>query len=149
MGAWGYKALECDEGLDVVGFLRDFIEQHKVSNHWTLLNIVQEMKNKGFFGESFEDIDFFYDVSAMALAEVYIQYLDSNEFCGVQVQIMADEESLIFILRYLQDIRDEIPDQYGEREIIELWSESESWPEWKSNLAHLIQRIGQEISRLQ
>ncbi len=31
MGAWGYKALESDEGLDVVGFLQDFINQQNES----------------------------------------------------------------------------------------------------------------------
>lgn len=31
MGAWGYKALESDEGLDVVAFLQEFMEQHKES----------------------------------------------------------------------------------------------------------------------
>ncbi len=62
---------------------------------------------------------------------------------------MADEDSLAFILNYLKDIRDEMPDQYGEREMIELWRESENWLEWSSNLAYLIQRIELDISRLQ
>jgi len=39
MGAWGYKALESDEGLDVVAFLREFMEQHKESNQLTLSDI--------------------------------------------------------------------------------------------------------------
>ncbi|MFD4491144.1 DUF4259 domain-containing protein [Lysinibacillus fusiformis] len=154
MGAWGYKALECDEGLDVVGMLRDYIEHHQESKYVPLSNIVQEMKSKGFFGETLDDIDFFFDVSAMALAELYIDYLDSGEFCGhksvhSQKQLLPDEDSLAFILKYLKDIKNEIPDQYGEREIIELWRESENWLEWSSNLAYLIQRVELDISRLQ
>ncbi|WP_155592292.1 DUF4259 domain-containing protein [Lysinibacillus cavernae] len=150
MGAWGYKALESDEGLDVVGFLRDYIEKQTNSNHITLSNIVQAMKNKGFFGETFDDIDYFYDVSAMALAELSIEYLDTGTFCGNEssaalIQITIDEGSLTFILRYLKDIRDEIPDQHGSREIVELWQESNKWDEWQTNLTCLIQRLEQEI----
>ncbi|HBT71925.1 MAG TPA: hypothetical protein DEB37_06510 [Lysinibacillus sp.] len=154
MGAWGYKALESDEGLDVVGFLQDFMKHHKESSQITLWSIVQMMKNKGFFGDNFEDIDFFYDISAMALAELYCQYLDTGQIYGyenknVQVHWTANEDSLTFILQYLKDIQDEKPDQHGGREMTELWRESESWLEWQSNLAYLIQRIEQEISCLQ
>ncbi|QSB09801.1 DUF4259 domain-containing protein [Lysinibacillus fusiformis] len=153
MGAWGYKALESDEGLDVVAFLQDFMEQHKESNEITLSGIIQAMKQQGFFGKTFEEIDFFYDISAMALAELYSQYLNTGTIYGQErkdgeIQWVADEGSLTFLLRYLQDIRDEIPDQQGSREIVELWQESKSWPDWQSNLAYLIQTMEQEISRL-
>lgn len=153
MGAWGYKALESDEGLDVVAFLREYMEQHKESNQLTLSDIVQAMKQQGFFGKTLEDIDFFYDISALALAELYSQYLDTGTIYGQeskaeQIQWVVDESSLTFILRYLKDIRDEVPDQHGSREIVELWQESKSWPEWQSNLAYLIQTVEQAINRL-
>lgn len=153
MGAWGYKALESDEGLDVVAFFREFMEQHKESNQLTLSDIVQAMKQQGFFGKTLEDIDFFYDISALALAELYSQYLDTGTIYGQeskdeQIQWVVDESSLTFILRYLQDIRDEVPDQHGSREIVELWQESKSWPEWQSNLDYLIQTVEQAINRL-
>lgn len=153
MGAWGYKALESDEGLDVVAFLREFMEQHKESNQLTLSEIVQAMKQQGFFGKTLEDIDFFYDMSALALAELYSQYLNTGTIYGQeskdrQIQWVVDESSLTFILRYLQDIRDEVPDQHGSREIVELWQESKSWPEWQSNLDYHIQTVEQAINRL-
>ncbi|MEQ6049029.1 Uncharacterised protein [Lysinibacillus capsici] len=153
MGAWGYKALESDEGLDVVAFLREYMEQHKESNQLTLSEIVQAMKQQGFFGKTLEDIDFFYDMSALALAELYSQYLNTGTIYGQeskdrQIQWVVDESSLTFILRYLQDIRDEVPDQHGSREIVELWQESKSWPEWQSNLDYLIQTVEQAINRL-
>lgn len=153
MGAWGYKALESDEGLDVVAFLQEFMEQQKESNEITLSGIIQAMKQQGFFGKTFEEIDFFYDISALALAELYSQYLNTGTIHGQErkdgeIQWVADEGSLTFLLRYLQDIRDEIPDQHGSREIVELWQESKSWPDWQSNLAYLIQTMEQEISRL-
>lgn len=110
------------------------------------------MKNQGFFGETFEDIDFFYDMSAMALAEFYIHYLNTGQFYGndsndANIHMTADKNSLTFILRYLKDIRDDVPDQHG-RELVDLWSESQSWPEWQANLANLIERMEQEISHL-
>jgi len=154
MGAWGYKALESDEGLDVVGFLQDYIENQINLNHLSLTDIVKAMKNDGFFGETFKDIDFFYDVSAMALAEIYITFLNTGNFlsdeskCGNVQSLTADEDALTFIIRYLIDIRDEVPDEHGSREIVELWRESKSWHAWQSNLNDLIHRIEQEISNL-
>ncbi|WP_312124783.1 hypothetical protein [Lysinibacillus boronitolerans] len=111
------------------------------------------MKQQGFFGKTLEDIDFFYDISALALAELYCQYLNTGTIYGQeskdrQIQWVVDESSLTFILRYLQDIRDEVPDQHGSREIVELWQGSKSWPEWQSNLAYLIQTVEQAINRL-
>ncbi len=92
------------------------------------------MKNQGFFGETFEDIDFFYDMSAMALVEFYIHYLNTGQFYGndsndANIHMTADKNSLTFISRYLKDIRDDVPDQHGSRELVDLWSESQSWPE--------------------
>lgn len=50
-----------------------------------------------------------------------------------------------FILRYLTDIRAEVPNADGIREKVELWRESECWIEWKSNLELLINRVKKEI----
>ncbi|MFB6366174.1 DUF4259 domain-containing protein [Paenibacillus elgii] len=152
MGSWGYKALESDEGLDVVDFLEDYIQNHLDFNHLKLSKIVIAMKNHGFFGETFDDIDFFYDNSAMALAELYIMYLDNGKFCNIGSEFVkvhsftADEESLKFILRYLTDIRDEVKDADGIREIVELRRDSTSWSEWKSNLELLVNRVEKEIT---
>lgn len=107
MGAWGHKALESDEGLDVIGFLQDYIENQTNLNLVSLTDIVKAMKNDGFFGDTFKDIDFFYDVSAMALAEIYITYLDTGNFLSDEsksrkVQTWtADENALKFIVKYL------------------------------------------------
>ena len=55
------------------------------------------------------------------MAELYSQYLDTGTIYGQeskdeQIQWVVDESSLTFILRYLQDIRDEVPDQHGSRD---------------------------------
>jgi len=90
----------------------------------------------------------------MALAEIFITYLDTGYFlsdeskCGNVQSLTADEDALIFIIRYLTDIRDEVPDEHGSREIVELLRESKNWHAWQSNLNNLIHRIEQEISNL-
>ncbi|MGE7915752.1 DUF4259 domain-containing protein [Lysinibacillus xylanilyticus] len=150
MGAWGYKPLESDEGLDVVDFLEDYIHTLQ-SNHMELSEVINAMKQEGFFGESFDEVDFFFDISAMALAELYVMYLDTGKLNDAEDEfekihsINADEESLKFIVRYLTDIRDEVPDADGIREIVELWRESECWTEWKSNLEFLLNRVEKEM----
>lgn len=74
----------------------------------------------------------------MALAELYVRYLDTGKIYDAEDEfekihsINADEESLKFILRYLNDSRTEVPEATSIREIVELWRESESWIEWKS-----------------
>lgn len=55
---------------------------------------------------------------------VELLYFNKYEFEKIH-SINADEESLKFIVRYLTDIRDEVPDADGIREIVELWRESE------------------------
>ncbi|WP_156304633.1 DUF4259 domain-containing protein [Lysinibacillus sp. FJAT-14745] len=49
MGAWGYKPLESDEGLDVVDFLEDYIHSNLESNHLELSEVINAMKRDGFF----------------------------------------------------------------------------------------------------
>ncbi|MEY9973484.1 hypothetical protein ABH966_003884 [Lysinibacillus sp. RC46] len=87
----------------------------------------------------------------MTLAELYVMYLDTgklydgeDDFEKIQ-SINADEESLKFILRYLANIRDEVPTADGIRVIAELWRESECWIEWKSNLEFLFNRVEKEV----
>ncbi|MDR1961940.1 MAG: hypothetical protein LBQ16_06630 [Gracilibacteraceae bacterium] len=57
----------------------------------------------------------------------------------------ADENSLKYILKYLTDIRDEVPDIDGEREIVELWRDSDVYEKWNKHLNRLIERINEEI----
>ncbi|MFT9819139.1 hypothetical protein [Lysinibacillus sp. NPDC056185] len=37
------------------------------------------MKRGEFFGESFDEIDFVFDISAMTLAELYVMYLGTGK----------------------------------------------------------------------
>lgn len=146
MGAWGISALQSDEGLDVLNFL----EETCLPGHTALKleEIIDSMKGEGFFGETFEEIDFFYDQSALALTELYLDWLDTGKFPDRESwdhirEFTASGEALGFLLRYLRDIRDEVPDEDGEREIVELWKDSRD--EWSAHLDTLIQKLEKQI----
>ncbi|MBP1996800.1 DUF4259 domain-containing protein [Paenibacillus eucommiae] len=152
MGSWGIKALESDEGLDAIDFLRDRIPDHLSLE---LAELITVMKEEGLLGSSFEEIDFYYDNTAMALAELYLMFQETGKLdYGHEDEkkslltirsFAADEESLRFILHYLTDIRDEVPDQDGEREILELWRDSPSWEAWRVHLEQLIMKIEKRL----
>ena len=146
MGAWGIRALQSDEGLDVL----DFLEKSCLPGHTALKleEIITAMKDDGFFGETFEEIDFFYDHSALALAELYLEWPDTETFPDGELwsniqKFTASGEALRFLLRYLRGIRDEVPDEDGEREIVELWKNSRD--EWSAHLDTLIQKLEKQI----
>ena len=74
MGAWGIKALESDEGLDVLDILKnEYVPEHPVMD---LGEIIQLMKEQVMLGEEPSQIDFLFDNTAMALAELYFQWKD-------------------------------------------------------------------------
>lgn len=146
MGAWGIRALQSDEGLDVL----DFLEKSCLPGHTALKleELIAAMKDEGFFGETFEEIDFFYDHSALALAELYREWPDTETFPDGELwsniqKFTASGEALRFLLRYLRGIRDEVPDEDGEREIVELWKNSRD--EWSAHLDTLIQKLEKQI----
>ena len=158
MGAWGHKALESDEGLDVVDFITDYISESSSQVDLKLSELITKMKENGFFGENFEDIEFFYDHSAMALAELYFMFKEKGELdydhkkenLNLRKRIKSfsgDENSFEFILKYLKDIKNEVPDKDGEREIVELWKDSNSYDDWKENLENLIIKLETEIGK--
>ena len=146
MGAWGIRALQSDEGLDVLNFL----EETCLPGHTALKleEIIDSMKDDGFFGETFEEIDFFYDQSALALAELYLEWPATETFPDGELwsniqKFTASGEALRFLLRYLRGSLDEVPDEDGEREIVELWKDSRD--EWNAHLDTLIQKLEKQI----
>ena len=153
MGAWGIKALESDEGLDMIGILTDeYLSKHSVLN---LDEILELMKQEGMLGEDLSDIDFLYDNTAIALAELYFQWKDDGKlnydtdnsiWCKV-TDFTASKKALAFLLRQLTDIKYEVPDEDGIREIVDLWKNEDSGeiaPAWLEHLNQLIERLTSE-----
>ena len=58
MGSWGVKALESDNGLDLIFLLKsDYLPKHK---KLTLGGLIGFLKEEGFLGETVNEIDFLY-----------------------------------------------------------------------------------------
>lgn len=147
MGAWGIKALESDEGLDMIGILTDeYLSKHSILN---LDEILELMKQEGMLGEDLSYIDFLYDNTAMALAELYFQWKDDGKlnydtdnsiWCKV-TDFTASKKALAFLLRQLTDIKNEVPDEDDIREIVELWKDEDNGEIAPARLEHLNQLI--------
>ena len=59
MGAWGIKALERDEGLDVLDILKnEYVPEHPVMD---LGEMIELMKEEVMLGADFSQIDFLFD----------------------------------------------------------------------------------------
>lgn len=156
MGAWGHKALDSDEGLDVVDFIVGYISESSGHVDLYLTDLVAKMKEDGFLGKTVDDIDFFYDNSAMALTELYfmfkekgeLDYDDEEENLNLRQRVKSffgNKSSLEFLLKCLEDIKNEGPDKDGEREIGALWRDSDSYDDWQAHLDYLIIRLKEEI----
>ena len=157
MGAWGIKALESDEGLDVVDVLREYLEEFEDKKEITLKEIIDLMIEEGTLGETFEDIDFLYDNTAIAISELYFDFKENGKldydyddeettFSKLE-KFSSDKKSLKYLIDYLSNIYNKIPDEDGEREIVELWYENGQNPnyeEWYNHLSSLIEKLKAE-----
>ena len=154
MGAWGIKALERDEGLDVLDILKnEYVPEHPVMD---LGEMIELMKEEVMLGSDFSQIDFLFDNTAMALAELYFQWKDNSkldydhEEAAIWDKVTgftASKEALAFLLRQLTDIKNEVPDEDGIREIVDLWKNEDSGeiaPAWLEHLNQLIERLDSE-----
>lgn len=155
MGAWGIKALESDEGLDVVDVLREYLEGFKNKRVITLKEIINLMIEQGMLGETLEEIEFLYDNTAIAISELYFDFKengkldyddeeeDETTFSKLE-KFSSDKKSLKYLIDYLTNIYNKVPDEDGEREIVELWKESNHWESWDKHLDSLIELLQQE-----
>ena len=153
MGAWGIKALERDEGLDVLDILKnEYVPEHPVMD---LGEMIELMKEEVMLGSDFSQIDFLFDNTAMALAELYFQWKDNSKLDYDHEEAIwdkitgftASKEAIAFLLRQLTDIKNEVPDEDGIREIVDLWKNEDSGeiaPEWLEHLNQLIDRLDSE-----
>lgn len=157
MGAWGIKALESDEGLDVVDVLREYLEGFEDKKEITLKEIIDLMIEEGMLGETFEEIEFLYDNTAMAVSELYFDFKetgkldydyeeDETTFSKLE-KFSSDKKSLKYLIDYLTNIYNKVPDEDGEREIVDLWYENGQNPnyeEWYNHLGSLIKKLKAE-----
>ena len=157
MGAWGIKALESDEGLDVVDVLREYLEEFEDKKEITLKEIINLMIEEGMLGETFEEIEFLYDSTAMAVSELYFDFKENGKldydyddeettFSKLE-KFSSDKKSLKYLIDYLSNIYNKVPDEDGEREIVDLWyddGQNPSYEEWYNHLGSLIEKLKSE-----
>ena len=157
MGAWGIKALESDEGLDVVDVLREYLEEFEDKKEITLKEIIDLMIEEGMLGETFEEIEFLYDNTAMAVSELYFDFKENGKldydyddeettFSKLE-KFSSDKKSLKYLIDYLTNIYNKVPDEDEEREIVDLWyddGQNPSYEEWYNHLGSLIEKLKAE-----
>ena len=140
MGAWGIKALESDEGLDVVDVLREYLEGFKNKKVITLKEIINLMIEEGMLGETFEDIEFLYDNTAIAISELYFDFKENGKLDYDDEE--EDETTFSKLEKFSSD--NKVPDEDGEREIVDLWydnGQNPSYEEWYNHLKSLIEKL--------
>ena len=153
MGAWGIKALERDEGLDVIDILEnEYIPEHSIMN---LEEIIQLMRDEVMLGKDLTEVDFLFDNTAIALTELYFQWKEERKFnyetenniWEKVTDFISSKKSIDILLKQLIDIKNKVPDEDGEREIVELWYENgqnPSYEEWYNHLGSLIEKLKSE-----
>ena len=153
MGAWGIKALESDEGLDVIDILEnEYIPEHSIVN---LEEIIQLMRDEVMLGKDLTEVDFLFDNTAIALTELYFQWKEERKFnyetenniWEKVTDFISSKKSIDILLKQLIDIKNKVPDEDGEREIVELWYENGQNPnyeEWYNHLGSLIEKLKAE-----
>lgn len=163
MGSWGIKALESDNGLDVIDLLRDYIEENypdiENSISFNLKELIDIFINQGLLANSLDNIDYLYDNSLIALSELYIMfrltgvisYEDDRDIRNLEKRVKAfdaDIESLNYLLNGLTNIKNEVPDEDGIREYVECWKDSSDFSERQSHIKKLTLDIELEKSKL-
>ena len=153
MGAWGIKALERDEGLDVIDILKnEYIPEHSIMN---LEEIIQLMRDEIMLGKDLTEVDFLFDNTAIALTELYFQWKEERKFnyetenniWEKVTDFISSKKSIDILLKQLIDIKNKVPDEDGEREIVDLWYENGQNPnyeEWYNHLGSLIEKLKAE-----
>lgn len=153
MGAWGIKALESDEGLDVIDILEnEYIPEHSIMN---LEEIIQLMRDEVMLGKDLTEVDFLFDNTAIALTELYFQWKEERKFnyetenniWKKVTDFISSKKSIDILLKQLIDIKNKVPDEDGEREIVELWydnGQNPNYEEWYKHLGSLIEKLKAE-----
>ena len=153
MGAWGIKALERDEGLDVIDILKnEYIPEHSIMN---LEEIIQLMRDEVMLGKDLTEVDFLFDNTAIALTELYFQWKEERKFnyetenniWEKVTDFISSKKSIDILLKQLIDIKNKVPDEDGERELVDLWyddGQNPSYEEWYNHLGSLIEKLKSE-----
>ncbi|MET8797650.1 hypothetical protein ABZV91_14575 [Nocardia sp. NPDC004568] len=116
MGAWGVKALESDEGLEVLALVEEIAEGR---DRVTADDLVNAARTQGLLGDDPAEDEYLYDITALALAEVLTgdtAQLADPAFAGTA--FVPTPEGTDVLITWLTRLRD----AGAEREFVELRS---------------------------
>ena len=147
MGAWGVRALDSDEGLDVFDEFTDYcIENDEIK----MGDLLEHFKETGFLPEKPEEIDFLYDHTVMVLAELLEEYHkngkviinyenDDDEDIEEEItNISFDKENVSFLIEQISDIL-KTKNEMNEKN--EIWEDSDSFQKWKEHNLVLLKTL--------
>ena len=104
MGAWGVKALECDEGLDVLALVEEISDGR---DEVTADELVNTVRAEGLLGVDPAEDEYLYDVTALALAEILIgdtAQLADPTFAGTT--FVTTSQGTCALITWLTQLRD-------------------------------------------
>jgi hypothetical protein len=151
MGNWGSRALQSDEGLDVVDCLREFLAER---TDVRMADFLEKLRTEGMLprpGAAIQ-IDFLYDKCATATTELFFEFRDKglldyddedlgqDQFHKLR-SLTAEADDLEYLLHLLQDIRAGKPGRHGIREYTELSLTGSRPDEWRAHMDDQIARL--------
>ena len=147
MGAWGVRALDSDEGLDVFDEFTDYcIENDEIK----IGDLLEHFREAGFLPENPDEIDFLYDHTVMVLAELLEEYHkngkviinyenDDDEDIEEEItNISFDKENVSLLIEQISDILSPKGEMH---ETYELWEDSKSFQKWKEHNLGLLETL--------
>ena len=162
MGSWGYKALESDEGLDFLEVFKVYVKKNKSIK---LEYFIEHLQREGLLGKDRDDVDYIYDNSLVALAEVYIAVKENKHLFEYQREIAIDSFSVIqeadceqsipllrnktlaYLIDYINDILNAKEDVDDIREYWALHQNGNFTKVWEEHLLDLKRKLSYEQKR--
>ena len=129
MGAWGVKGIESDEGLETLETLVELAgDRPEVSSN----EFVDHLLAEEYLGEDLEEDEFLFDVVTLATADLLRASAETGAVTEhTAIRLVPEKRAVEELLARVSALQAaEAPD----REIKELWFESDSAEEWRAYL---------------
>jgi hypothetical protein len=134
MGAWGIRALESDEGLEVLHELAALAGDRE---NVGLDELMAHLEAKGLIGPDAQEDEYLWDNTAIAVGELVLAGADSAPQADAppRARVEPTEGALQSLVDYVETIHEAEPQ---DREIKELWTDEERWD---AHVVELLDRL--------
>lgn len=128
MGAWGVKGIESDEGLDALDSLTNLTgDRTEVGSN----EFIDHLLAEEYVGEDPDEDEFFFDTVVLATVDLLRASIETGTVTEhTAIRLVPEPRAVQALLVRVSAIQRAAPD----REIKELWLESDSADEWQSSL---------------